>query len=267
MIDNHTHTHFSSDAHASMAEMAEAALRAGLSGIAFTDHVEWMPRDKATGYLSPTAYFAELDKIRMCYGDRLHVLSGVEVGSPHRFPEEAQSFLEAWPWDIVLGSLHWVGDAAGWDILAFLGGIDEAYRRYFAELVDLAANGEYDVLAHFDLVQRNSWQVRKAAMIALDDYADEIRAALKHVVTRGKGLEINTSGWAARLPDPLPGAQVLRWYRELGGEILVVGSDAHIPIRVGQNLERAAALAQSVGFTHLARFERRQVVEWIPLTS
>ncbi len=265
MIDTHTHTQFSSDAETPMAVMAEAALRAGLSGIAFTDHIEWMAGDSATGYLIPAAYFAALRETRERYRGRLRVLAGAEVGSSHRFPQEARAMLSAWPWDFVLGSLHWVDNIRTWEPEAFREGLAAAYRQYFTELVELAAHGEFDVLAHFDLVRRNSWYLQRR-ILPPDHYADLIRAALKHVVERGKGLEINTSGWAAGLDEPLPGLTILRWYRELGGEILVIGSDAHTPDRVGQHFDRARALAQDAGFTHLARFERRQVVAWIPLS-
>jgi histidinol-phosphatase (PHP family) len=56
----------------------------------------------------------------------------------------------------------------------------------------------------------------------------------------------------------------LRWYRELGGEILTLGSDAHAPNRLGAHFETALEMAQAAGFTRLARFERRQI-SWLGL--
>ena len=264
MFDYHTHTEFSSDALSPMATMAEAALRAGLEGIAFTEHMEWMPADGAFGYLKPRTYFAELEALRARYNGSLKLLAGIEAGNPHCFPDVAHAMLTDWPWDIVLGSMHWVNDRPGWELPAFENGVEAAYTRYFEELARMAVESEYDVLAHFDIVRRDSWSLLRR-VLPLDDYAEQVRQILRSVVARGKGLEINVSSWRKGMPDPLPGLTVLRWYRELGGEILVVGSDAHQPEHVGEYFDRACGLAVQAGFTRLARFERRRVVGWTAL--
>jgi histidinol-phosphatase (PHP family) len=244
-----------------MAAMARAAHAAGLAGVAFTDHVEWMPGDEATGILKSPAYFAELDELRARYNGEMQLLAGVEVGDSHRFPAETREIVSAWPWDYILGSIHWVDGQPGWEPEMFESGVAVAYARYFDELIALAQGGEYDVLAHFDLVRRDSWAVCRQ-VLPVEPYAEAIREALRAVVARGKGLEINTSAWSAGLDEPCPGLTILRWYRELGGEVLVFGSDAHRPERVGADFDRARDLALVVGFTRLARFERRRIVGW-----
>lgn len=264
MLDTHTHSHHSPDARAPMAAMAEAAVTAGLAGLAFTDHIEWEPGDEATGYLQPAAYFAEVEAVRSRYSGRLTVLAGAEFGSPHRFAAAATALAAAYPWDLILGSLHWVDGEAGWLRGFFELGLEAAYERYFYELAFLARTGEYDILAHLDIVRRDS-QVLYRQVLPLEPFAEPIRAALQAVVERGKGLEINTSALAYGGSELLPNLTVLRWYRELGGEFLVFGSDAHTPERVGQHFTLARELALAAGFTRLARFERRQVVDWIPL--
>ena len=261
MFDWHVHTHHSPDSQASIAAMARAACAAGLAGVAFTDHVEWMPKDGATGFLKPPAYFAELDELRTRYNGRLQLLAGMEVGDSHRFPAETREIVSAWPWDYVLGSLHWVGGQPAWEPEMFAAGVAVAYTRYFDELVALAQEGEYDVLAHLDLVRRDSWTVCRQ-VLPVEPYAEPIREALRAVAARGKGLEINTSAWSMGLDEPCPGLTILRWYRELGGEVLVFGSDAHRPEHVGKNFDRARDLALAAGFTRLARFEQRRIVGW-----
>jgi len=262
--DCHVHSCHSSDTSASMAAMVDAARDAGLAGLAFTEHVEWWPGDDACGYLQPERYYAEIEALRSRQGAGLEILAGLELGTPHEFVSEARALLAAAPWDYVLGSLHWPGGEPGWEPAAFAQGLDAAYRLYFQELVTLAEEGLYDVMAHFDLVRRDSWHVRRE-MRPLEPYAPLIRAALQAIVARGKGLEINTSALALGLAEPCPGLTILRWYRELGGKILVLGSDAHRPEDVGQHFDRARSLALEAGFDRLARFERRRVVDWIPL--
>lgn len=264
MLDTHTHSHHSPDARAPMAAMAEAAVAAGLTGLAFTDHVEWEPGDEATGYLQPAAYFAEVEAVRARYAGRLTVLTGAEFGSPHRFPAAATALAAAYPWDFILGSIHWVDGEPGWYRRFFEQGLETAYTRYFNELISLAREGEYDILAHLDLPRRDSWALCQQ-LLPVEPFAEPIRAALQAVIARGKGLEINTSARGYGGSELLPNLTVLRWYRELGGELLVFGSDAHTPERVGQHFTLARELALAAGFTRLARFECRQVVDWIPL--
>ncbi|MEA3308001.1 MAG: histidinol-phosphatase HisJ family protein [Chloroflexota bacterium] len=264
--DYHLHSQHSSDADTPMVEMAEAAWRAGLQELAFTDHLEWYGEDDATGYLMPERYFAELRKVRAKYGQQLQLLAGLELGSSHRFLPQARALLAAWPWDYILGAIHWAAGLPGWQPVAFAEGMERAYQRYFEELVLLAEEGEYDVLAHFDLVQRDAWTLC-GRTLPITPYKSLIHRALKAVIARDKGLEINTSPWSMGLDDPAPGLTILRWYRELGGEILVLGSDAHRPGQVGQHFARARALAQAAGFTRFARFKKRNVVDWVQIGS
>ncbi len=264
MLDYHLHSHHSSDTDVPMEAMTAAAREAGAQEIAFTEHLEWYPGDGACGYLHPERYFADLKHLRATHAGRMTLLAGVEMGSSHRFPAQAQEVLDTWPWDYVLGSVHWVDDQAGWKSDAFADGLAAAYAAYFEELAALARHGVYDVLAHFDLVRRDSWSLREE-VLPLDAYAEPIRAALRAVVERGKGLEINTSALAAGLPEPCPPLQVLRWYRELGGEILVLGSDAHTPEAIGQHFATAREVAQAAGFTRLARYRERAAVSWVEI--
>ena len=266
MIDTHTHSTFSPDAAASMAEMAAAAERIGLAGLAFTDHVEWVPEDEAYQFLAPDAYFAELSALRERYAGQLTLLAGIEVGNPHEFPAEAAACVQAHPWDIVLGSIHWIDHQPGWYASTYkdLGGLEAAYEQYFVDLAALVEEGEFDVLAHFDMVRRDSWALFEE-VLPLEPYADQIQAILRRLIERGKGLEINTSGLRKGMATPQPDLTVLRWYRELGGELLVFGSDAHCPEDIAQPFDRARELALAAGFTRLARYERRQVVGWIVL--
>lgn len=264
MFDMHVHSHHSCDAHPTMQAMAEAAHDAGLIGLAFTEHLEWMPEDEATGFLNFQAFFTELQAARHNWQPELELLAGVEIGSSHRFPEHTRATLDAWPWDYVLGSAHWTGDVPGWLPQAFDGGIEAAYGDYFDELLCLARDGDFDVLAHFDLVRRDSWaQIHR--ILPLEGFSAVIDATLMAIIERGKGLEINTSPWDQGLSEPCPGLSILQRYRALGGSILVFGSDAHQPRRVGAHFEQARKLALAAGFRALAWYRERQIVDWIPL--
>ncbi len=266
MIDTHTHSTFSPDATASMAEMAAAAERIDLAGLAFTDHVEWVPEDEAYEFMAPDAYFAELTALRDHYASRLTLLAGAELGNPHEFPAEAAAFVQAYPWDIVLGSIHWIDHKPGWYASTYknMGGLDAAYEQYFGDLAALVEEGEFDVLAHFDMVRRDSWALFEE-LLPLEPYAEQIRAILRRLIERGKGIEINTSGLRKGMATTQPDLTILTWYRELGGDLLVFGSDAHRPEEIAHSFDHAREMALAAGFTRLARYERRQVVGWTAL--
>ncbi len=265
MFDTHVHSQFSCDARATMEAHVARALHLGLRGLAFTDHVEWYPDDEAYNFFNPAAYFEALDAARRRLDGQLTLLAGLELGNPQYFLEEASALLQAWPWDFVLASAHRVGNEPMWFPEFFNHtGTEVAYRRYFAELLDLVRRSDFDILAHLDLVRRDDWDQNRH-LLPLEPFADEIRAILRVLVERGKGLEINTSGLAKGMGTPLPELEVLGWYRELGGEILVFGSDAHAPEHLSRHFETARDLALAAGFTRLARFQQRHIVDWIEL--
>jgi len=258
--DYHIHTRFSCDSETEMAVACEAAIARGLSEIAFTDHADFEPLDECCGYLRPAAYLAEIERCRRRYGDRLTMRAGVEIGEGHVYRDQAAALLEAHEFDFVLGSLHWVDGRLHCDERFFAGyTLDEGLRVYFEELARLAAEADYDVLAHLDTVRRAAYRAFGLKALEYAPYEDAIRRVLRTLVERGKGLEMNTVTVRRGMGDPSPPLRVLRWYRELGGEILTLGSDAHVPGAVGSCFDMALEAARASGFTQLARFEKRRV--------
>ncbi|MDY7077971.1 MAG: histidinol-phosphatase HisJ family protein [Chloroflexota bacterium] len=256
--DYHIHTHFSGDSETRMTAACEAAIALGLREIAFTDHVDFGPADPPESYLRPVEYMAEIERCRARYGDRLTIRAGAEVGEPHLFAEKATSVLAQGNFDFVLGSAHYAeGMQVAWEAPFFEQPLRQAYEAYFRQVVRLAAEGDFDVLGHLDLIKRDAHKFGKAYDGPMP-YADMIRTALRSIVERGKGIEINTSPLHRGQSEPCPSLEVLRWYRELGGEIITLGSDAHTPNAIGACFDVAWQTAQAAGFTRLTTFERRQ---------
>jgi histidinol-phosphatase (PHP family) len=270
MIDTHVHSHHSPDARGTMVSLAQAAQSRGLTGIVFTEHGEWYPGDEAYGYLDLDAYFAEINEARTHFttqagcGEVVTLLSGIELGNPHEFPEQVAALLARYPFDLVIGSVHWIDNLPGWELSIFESGIPAVYRRYFEELLAMVEHAEFDVLGHLDLVRRDSWDLF-GQILTLEPYAEVIDAVLRRLISDGRGLEINTSALRKGLSEPVPGLATLRHYRELGGEILVIGSDAHRPEHLGYGFPLARDVARAAGFERVARFERRLITEWIDL--
>jgi histidinol-phosphatase (PHP family) len=244
--------------------MALSAEAHGLAGITFTEHGEWYPGDEAYGYLDLDRYFAEVNQTRDRYGDRIAIFSGIELGNPHDFPDEVRALLSRYPFDLAIGSVHWLDDQPGWQPPIFDAGLDVAYRQYFEEVVRMVEYADFDVLGHLDLIRRDSWDLCHK-VLPLEPYRDLIQTALELLIGAGRGLEINTSGLRKGLPEPVPGRQVLQWYRELGGEILVFGSDGHRPDHVGFGFDIARDIARATGFERSAVYRAGHIVDWMPL--
>ena len=141
MFDTHTHSTYSPDGKKSLSLMADTALKLGLQGIAFTEHAEWYRGDDAYGYLSLPDYFASLSLLEKTYGKKLTLLSGIELGNPHEFPDEVDALLNTWSFDFVIGSVHWIENLAGWEHPFFHKGLKLAYQRYFEEVSDNGGSG------------------------------------------------------------------------------------------------------------------------------
>jgi histidinol-phosphatase (PHP family) len=259
-VDYHVHTEFSNDCDVPMREQCEAAMRAGVLQIAFTEHEENNPKEYLPFSFDHPAYFAEVARHRVEYGNRLTIRAGIEISEPHRYADAAEAVLRRYPWDFVLGSLHWLDpdtNTNSRDFFTRYGDWRNAFRAYFLEMLNLARYGDFDILAHLDYPAR---YCRPYSGDAYDicEYEPEIRPVLRALIERGKGIEINTGSMRKRLPAPCPPQPVVNWYRELGGAILTVGSDAHRSQDVGADVTHALHMARTAGFTHIAVYEQRQ---------
>ena len=261
MFDYHTHTHFSQDSDAPMEAQCRAAIAAGVTQIAFTEHEDYNPDDSTSFYFRHEDYLREVARCRGLFGDKLIIRQAIEVSEPHRYPERVSQVLGAYPWDFVLGSLHWLTTWINTFEPAFFtycGDWRQSFRDYFVEMVQLARSGDFDVLAHLDYPSRYG-QKYFGDDYDITEYEQEIRAILKIIIDRGKGIEINTNLLRRGRKDPNPPQAVINWYREIGGTILTIGSDSHNPAHTGQHIDVALQMARTAGFDHIATFEQRKV--------
>jgi histidinol-phosphatase (PHP family) len=255
--DYHLHTSFSIDSKTPMEAACYEAIRLSLPEICFTEHVDFVREDESTGYFDPDAYFAEIDRCRALFKGRLTIRAGAEVGESHRFRIPQDRLTGSYPFDFVLGSLHWVGADSAMEPAYFTGqSREQAYGRYFEELLVLARTGDFDALTHLDVPKRYEFPSHGAFDSA--EFAEEIREVLNACIERGVGIEFNTGSMRRTEGDPSPSPEVLGWYRDLGGEILTLGSDAHRPVHMAHEFDRALAMIQAAGFTYLTTFDKRQ---------
>lgn len=255
--DYHMHSNFSCDCKATMLDMCRSAIDKGIPEIGFSEHYDLYSGDTCPNYFKPAAWLAEMDRCRAELAGQLTILAGIEIGEPHIFQKETSLMLASYPFDYALGSLHWVGNGSMFDINYFKARpADEAFRLFFEELERMTRIGGFDILSHFDVPVRTAHAVYGAYDPAR--YEDLIRPVLRNCIDNGISLDLNTKALHLRANVMTPGFEILRWYAEMGGERVSLGSDAHKPEHVGAYLDVALEIAQRAGLKYVTHFAQRQ---------
>ena len=257
MFDYHMHTIVSFDGHDRGLQMAQAAKEAGLKEICFTDHLDYDPLGKM-GVLAfdTAAYNAEYDNLEV---PGLKIRRGMEFGMTPDNRAQFREDLKRRPFDFVLGSIHFVDNLdvffkEYWqDKTVF-----EAERRYLQATLDcVRIHDDFDVLAHLTYIGKTSAH-HAPRPVPYAEHRELVDEILKIVAAKGKGLEMNTSG-VDRCGGFLPTADYFRRFKELGGEIVTIGSDAHSAERVGQYSAEACAILKDI-FGYVCTFEDRKPI-------
>ena len=96
--------------------------------------------------------------------------------------------------------------------------------------------------------------------IDMKKYSDAVDEVFKTVINNGKGIEINSSGLFTEIKKTSPDLPLVKRYRELGGKIITVGSDAHTQDRVGAGIRDAIETARAAGFNEICYYEKRKPI-------
>ena len=257
MFDYHMHTRVSFDGHDTGLNMAKAALAAGLKEICFTDHLDYDPLDQMGKLDFDTdAYNAEYDHLEL---PGLKIRRGIEFGMDVHNLEQFKKDLQRRHFDFVLGSIHFVDDL---DVYfePFWNGktVFQAERRCLEATLDcVRLHDDFDVLAHLTYISKTKCHPCPRPL-PYTEHSEIIDEILKVLASKGKGLEMNTSG-IDRCGGFLPTADIFRRFKELGGEIVTVGSDAHTCDRVGQYAFDACCILKDI-FGYVCTVEDRHPI-------
>lgn len=271
LFDNHNHSQFSFDGKRSSVESAAHAAEAqGLGGIAFTDHCDFfVPEMKAAHetVVSETFDIAaqqeEISRVQEIPDLRgLKLLKGIELGMHENHRDDVRKILEENRFDQVIASIHYLDDTD-----PFYGGYYEekdwkhAYGHYLETIYkEMTALKDFDIMGHFDYVVR--YAPYPQTCMKYKDFSDIFDEMFRYLIHEGKALEINTKSYQEyRGRTVTLDNDVLLRYKELGGEIISLGSDSHDPSRVGHNFEDFALLLKSLGFRWTAHYEHRKLVQ------
>lgn len=255
-LDYHIHTRFSCDSEASMLEMCRAAVELGIPEIGFADHLDFVPEDPCSGFFKAEAWWREFTHCRRQFEGSLVLKAGIEIGEPHRYADRIQPLLDQYPWDYLLGSLHWIEGGCVFDSDTFNHPPEFVYQQYFDEMEQMVLQSDFDILAHMDVIKRYGFDVY-GSFDALR-YEGQIRAILKACAQREIALEVNTATLRRPVRETTPAEPLLTWFMEEGGRWVTIGSDAHRPEQIGAGLESVIKDLRKAGYQHLTRFEARR---------
>lgn len=271
MMDYHVHTEFSDDSVYPMEQVVKDAIAMGMDEICFTDHVDYgIKEDWDCGHpikyrgSEPFAnvdypeYFARIKEMQDLYKDKNQIKAGLEFGiQVHTIPRY-EALFQKYPMDFIILSIHQVEDKEFWTQDFQKGRTQQEYNeRYYEEMLNVInAYDNYSVLGHMDLITRYD----NCGIYPFEKIEPMIREILKTVIAHGKGLELNTSYHRYGLKDTTPSVDILKLYRELGGEIITIGSDSHKPEHLGAYIEEGKQLLKELGYPYFCTYDKMKPV-------
>jgi histidinol-phosphatase (PHP family) len=236
-----------------MRDSCEAAIAAGVTEIAFTDHVEHQHTDPGYGYYKAEEYLRANEAVQQEFGGRLTVLKGAEVDFHTDTAEQVQRFVEQYgkEYDFVIGSVHY-GENAQIIFPEYFEGksVDEVVLPYFDQLETAIRTGWFDTIGHLDIPKRYLPNTHRP--YDPSQYRERLNGLFTALIETNTPFEINTSGLRQRPKASMPGPAIVRWYVEAGGSLVTTGTDSHAAQTVGSGLPETLDMLQLCGISRIA---------------
>jgi len=261
LSDFHLHTYFSSDSKSCPESMVTEAIKLGLSSICFTDHNDFdypIIDEKVEFLLDLHSYMKEMTELKARYKGIIPIYIGLEQGLQKDLASKINHYGNEYDFDFIIGSSHLVNGTDPyyknyWDEIT----IKEGIQKYFLSIIEnIKTCDKFDVYGHIDYIRR--YIPDKSFQYNCFDYFDIINEALSLLIQKGKGIEINTSGLKYGLDQTHPCIDIIKRYKELGGEIITIGSDGHKPEHMAYAFEKVPEILKASGFDYYTIFKNRQ---------
>ncbi len=249
--DLHLHSSFSGDSDTPMEDMINEGIKKGLKVMCFTEHLD--PDYPPIGIdfsLDIPEYQKNLFYYKNKYADQIELLFGMEFGMQAHLSDTCKALADTHPFDMIIASQHllngedpyypevWEGKKAS-----------ELISSYFQEIDhNIRLMPEFDTLGHLDYIVRYSGEERN--QYTYQKYSDYIDPILRYLIESGKSLEVNTAGLKYGCGQPNPNRDILIRYRELGGELITVGSDGHVPEHLAYDFPIIPEFLKNIGLTY-----------------
>jgi histidinol-phosphatase (PHP family) len=265
-IDYHTHHERCGHAVGKLEDYVKRGVELGLTQLGLSDHLPLIHVDPANYYPEMAMPMVELPRyVEEClslkerYRGTIDLRVGLEADYIEGYEEQIRELLSPYPWDYLIGSVHFLGEwditdhrqVHGWEGKDVL----EVYHRYYDAVRKSALSGLYDIIGHMDVIKRFGYGPATpeghAEVRALE------RSALQAIAESGIAMELNASGLTKPCAEMFPAEHVLQEALALGIP-LTLGSDAHDPAKLGDGLQEARSVLWNTGYRELAVFEGRQ---------
>ena len=250
IADYHIHTKFSCDSEANLEDYIECAKEKNIKALCFTDHVDFNKNDYGVGYYNPDEFFGEYNQARLMADDEMMIGAGIEFSEPHLYNDKLRE-LGKYPYDYIIGSVHWIGDMFPCHEVREKYSAKEFYILYWNEVLAMVQNGGFDCVGHIDFPKRYYGKI----------YYDEkvMREIFQEMLGKNIILEINTSSLRKGINESMPGKELLQLYIECGGKYVTVGSDAHEVKDLGVDFEKADRLIKELGLKKVIFKQRKRI--------
>lgn len=260
--DFHIHSHYSPDSSMEPAKAVEAAVNAGVTDMCFTEHMDLGHHMESFNRI-PTfeEMYSSICSLRQQYPN-INIGYGLEAGYIPATAKQTAQIISQQKFDYVLLSTHCV-DGLDCYLPESKRGRDKttAYTRYletlYESIADNTLSDSYDCIGHIGYIAKCNYYEDNTMPYQL--FPELFDAILSLIIKKDKGIEVNTSG-IKRAGHILPHPSILRRYRELGGRIVTIGSDAHTPDRIGEHISDTIKLIHTCGFNEIATFSQRKPV-------
>ncbi|HPF82707.1 MAG TPA: histidinol-phosphatase HisJ family protein [Bacilli bacterium] len=257
MKDSHVHTTISHDGKSSIKEYIEQAPSLGVDEITFTEHYDIYDGLKTNLKTLEVAKYYDIYKNLDTKNIKTNF--GIEIGLQPGFQKKIEKMTTVFPFDFIIGSSHITCSKDMAMDKSFFEGYTrkEAYLRYFKEVLEnIEIYNCFDVYGHLDYVVRYGGYNIKT--ISYNEFKDILDKILLTLIEKKKGIEINTSGIRYGLNNPHPNFEIIKRYKELGGKIITIGSDAHIVTDLAKDFDKAYEILEQAGFDEVAVFHNRE---------
>ena len=270
--DYHVHSEYSDDSIYKIEDIIKDAIEKGLDEICITDHVDYGIKDdwdsgkklpirdgKTLANVDYPKFFDEITQLKEKYKGQIIIKKGMEFGVQTHTIENYERLFETYPYDFIILSIHQVNNKEFWNNEYQQGKTEqELYHDYYEEMYNVVQNyHNYSVLGHMDLICRYDY---KDGYPAFKNHKEQIEKILKYIIKDGKGIELNTSSKHYGLNDLTPSRDILKLYKQLGGTILTIGSDTHVPNQLNAYIDEAKVELKKLGFTKFCTFENMEPI-------
>lgn len=255
--DYHMHTSFSIDSSAEMEKMILSAINLSLNEICFTEHIDEVPSHREND-CDHMAYSIELSRLKEKYKNDITIKMGMEFGMQTGTIPAFKEIFSKYDFDFIILSCHQVDNLEFWDQSYQKGKTEEEFViGYYNEILEIIKKyDDYSILGHLDVINRYD----NYGIYPFEKLKPILTEILSIVIKQGKGIEINTSSFRYKLKDTTPSNNILKLYKNLGGNIITLGSDAHKEEDIAYKFDDIIELLKDIGFDYFCTFDKMKPI-------